>query len=116
MLKQHIIIIQTSITLSIVFGLYFFNQLMAKSVLLGAGIAILTTIYTLNKVFCKYDATKPAQLIQQFYTAQVGRILIVMALFAIVFVRLMPVNVIGLLTSYLFMHLLPLFLIPNNLR
>ena len=89
--------------------------MLAKSVLLGASIAIIITIYTLNKVFCQYDATKPSQIIQRFYIAQIGRMLIVMALFAVIFSQFMPINMIGLLISYFIMHLLPLFL-THNLR
>jgi F0F1-type ATP synthase assembly protein I len=114
--KKRIIIIQTSLTLFVILVLYFIDITMAKSAFLGGFIAIITTTYTLIKVFKKYDATQPHLLLANFYAAEMGRLILVFTLFAFVFALLKPINVIVLFVVFIINHLLPVFLAPYNMR
>ncbi len=109
-------LIQSLLTLSFVlfFALIDFNQ--AKSAFLGGFVAIIVTVYTFLKMFCQYDATKPHLLLARFYATEIGRMGLVLALFALIFTFLKPLNIVILLSVFLLNHLLPVFLVPNSMR
>ena len=79
----------------------------ALGALLGGGIAIAGNLLTVMLVFRNYRAADPGALTTRMMGAEVGRLVLVAAGFAIVFVTVEEPAVFALLGSFLVVHLLP---------
>jgi len=79
----------------------------AISVLTGAIIASLCNVYFAWKVFSKQKETKSAEILTTYYGAEVGKIILTLMLFVAAFNTIKPLNVVALMSAYLFITLIP---------
>jgi len=83
------------------------NQSWALSVLSGAMIASLSNAYFAWKVFSKQKETESAQILTTYYGAEVGKIILTVMLFVAAFNAIKPLNVVALMSAYLFITIIP---------
>ncbi len=71
------------------------------SALLGGAIAFLGSLYFAGRVFVRYRAEQPERLLGRLYRAEIGKVLIVSVLFAVVVILVRPLSIVALLAGYL---------------
>jgi len=77
------------------------------SVFSGAVIASLSNVYFAWKVFSKQKETKSSQILTTYYGAEVGKMILTVMLFIAAFNLVKPLNVIALMSAYLFITIIP---------
>ena len=79
----------------------------AYSALLGGLIVIISNAYLAHKVFRPYRAQQPEKLLGAYYRAMIGKMLITISLFTVVFVLITPLNIVSLVLTYLLIQIVP---------
>jgi len=77
------------------------------SVFSGAVIASLSNVYFAWKVFSKQKETKSSEILTTYYGAEVGKIILTVMLFITAFSLIKPLNMITLMSAYLFITIIP---------
>ena len=91
----------------------------AYSVLLGGAICILPNIYFVRCAFRKVESQTPQSMMSWFYIGEAVKILLTVALFAICFALVKPLNVALLFAAYIVMmvvNLAGMALIKGNIE
>ena len=115
---NRILITQWLITLSIACVLFAVKRDLALSALLGGLICALPNLYFARQVFTKRRNAEPYSLVGSIYTAEIIKIALAVALFAIVFLKYKEVHPVTLFITYFIaqscMWAVPL-ITPNNI-
>ena len=102
-----ILLIQFVLSLLAGGGFWLMSESLALAVLVGGMIATLTNGYFAWKVFSRQQEAKSVQILSTYYRAEVGKIILTVSLFVVVFIVIKPVNVIALMCAYLFITMIP---------
>ena len=86
---------------------WLFDQTYAISVLAGGATASLANGYFAWKVFGKQQEAGETQILSTYYKAEVGKIILTVSLFVVVFNVIKPLNVIALMCAYLLITMIP---------
>ena len=97
-LKQTVLI-PAGITLAVALLLGFIGHTAAVSALAGGLIVVLANAYTTGRVFARADKEPAEQALSTLYRAEVGKLLMIGALFAAVFAGWKNVNVVAFLAG-----------------
>lgn len=81
-----------------------------KSAGIGAGVCLLANWVFARRVFRRYRAQQPGELVMRMYGAEVVKIVLILTLFAIAFATLENLNLPALLGAYFAVQVLPAFL------
>ncbi|TVP83189.1 ATP synthase subunit I [Thioalkalivibrio sp.] len=101
--------LQLGVTLFAAAALVPVSTAWALGALLGGGIAIVGNLFAVVLVFRNYRAADPGALTTRMMGAELARLVLVAAGFAIVFVTVDEPAVFVLLGSFLVVHLLPVW-------
>ena len=108
------------ITVVIALLSYIYSGLVsAYSVLLGGAVYILPNIYFIRCAFRKVESQTPQSMMSWFYIGEAVKILLTVALFAICFALVKPLNVALLFAAYIVMmvvNLAGMALIKGNIE
>lgn len=88
----------------------FFGSAAALSVLIGGSVCTLANALFALLVFRRYRAQEPGMLVMRFYGAEIGKIALVLALFAAAFVLISGLNLPALLGAYFVVQVFPAML------
>ena len=97
---KRVLSIQGGMTLAISAVALFFGGITAASVLIGAGVCTLANGVFAFLIFRRYRAQEPGMLVMRFYGAEIGKIAIVLFLFAAAFALIDGLNLPALLGAY----------------
>lgn len=84
-----------------------FGSPVAISVLIGAGTCWLANALLVVWVFRAYRAQAPARLVLRFYSAEVAKIALILALFGVAFAIYDELNIPALLGTYFLVQVIP---------
>jgi ATP synthase protein I len=84
-----------------------FGVVAAKSAAIGAGVCLLANWVFALRVFRRYRADAPTELALRIYIAEIGKILLILALFTLAFVTLPNLDLPALLGAYFAVQVLP---------
>jgi len=84
-----------------------FGSPVAISVLIGAGTCWLANALLVVWVFRAYRAQAPARLVLRFYSAEVAKIALILALFGVAFAIYDELNIPALLGAYFLVQVIP---------
>lgn len=79
----------------------------AYSALLGGAIVILSNAYLANKIFGHYQAQQPDRLVNNYYRATIGKMIVTISLFVLVFLLVSPISIESFIAAYLLVQILP---------
>jgi ATP synthase protein I len=88
----------------------FFGMLVAVSLLIGGGVCTLANALFALLVFRRYRAQEPGMLVMRFYGAEIGKIALILVLFAASFVLIDGLNLPALLGAYFVVQVFPAML------
>ncbi len=115
-----LVYVQLVITVVIALLSYTYSGLVsAYSVLLGSVVYILPNIYFVRCAFRKVESQTPQSMMSWFYIGEAVKILLTVALFAICFALVKPLNVALLFAAYIVMmivNLAGMALIKGNIE
>ncbi len=86
---------------------WFISQSIAISVFSGAMIASLSNAYFAWKVFSGQKEQRSSEILTTCYGAEVGKIILTVMLFVAAFSTIKPLNVVALMSAYLFITMIP---------
>lgn len=84
-----------------------FGVVAAKSAAIGAGVCLLANWVFALRVFRRYRADAPTELALRIYIAEIGKIVLILALFTLAFVTLPNLDLPALLGAYFAVQVLP---------
>ena len=87
-----------------------FGGIVAASVLIGAGVCTLANAGFALLVFRRYRAQEPGVLVMRFYGAEIGKIALILLLFAAAFALIDGLNLPALLGTYFVVQVFPAML------
>ena len=115
-----LVYVQLIVTVVIALLSYTYSGLVsAYSVLLGSVVYILPNIYFVRCAFRKVESQTPQSMMSWFYIGEAVKILLTVALFAICFALVKPLNVALLFAAYIVMmivNLAGMALIKGNIE
>lgn len=94
------------LALSVLVAWFLVNPGLARSALIGAGIATLAHGWFVWRVFRQAD-TEPQQILGTVYRAEVGKLMLTVMLFIAAFVMIKPLHMVSLMAAYLFTTWIP---------
>lgn len=107
---KKVLTIQVGMTLALTALALLFNESVALSVLIGAGVCALANAVFAYTVFRRYRAQEPGVLVMRFYGAEIVKLVLILALFATAFATVEGLNVLALLGAYFMVQVLPALL------
>ena len=102
-----VLLTQLALTIFLALAAFTGGRIMGLSALYGGAVATITNLVFALVVFSGYRAQEPARLVNRLYAAELIKLLVVVAGFALVFLSWQAVNVLVLLGSYLLVQVLP---------
>lgn len=96
------IVAATAVVVAIPFGT---NALLAAA--MGAAACLLANWYFAYRVFQRYQAREPGQLLARIYGAELAKIAIALAVFGLAFATMDDLNPLALFGAYLAVQILP---------
>jgi ATP synthase protein I len=84
-----------------------FGTELALSAMLGGAIVIFTGIITSLMMFKKYRAQQPEKMVAGFYGAEIAKLIITMAAFALIVLNIESLNFLTLLTVFFIIQVVP---------
>lgn len=81
-----------------------------KSAGIGAGVCLLANWVFAQRVFRRYRAQQPGELVVRMYGAEVVKIVLILAFFAVAFATIETLNLPALLGAYFAVQVLPALL------
>lgn len=78
-----------------------------RSVAIGAGVCLIANLLFARRVFRQYRAQQPGELVLRMYGAEVLKIGLILALFALAFATIEPLNLPALLAAYAAVQIVP---------
>lgn len=107
---KRVLYIQIFITLTLTAGAFLISRPIGLSVFVGAGACTAANGLFALLVFKRYRAQEPGVLLMRFYSAEIIKIALVLAVFVAAFVVLEEVNLPALLGTYVIVQVLPTLL------
>ena len=107
---KRVLSIQIVMALALSAVALFFGGIVAASVLIGAGVCTLANGVFAFMIFRRYRAQEPGLLVMRFYGAEIGKIAIVLLLFAAAFALIDGLNLPALLGAYFVVQVFPALL------
>lgn len=107
---KRVLSIQIAMTLGLSAIALYFGGIVAASVLIGAGACTLATGVFALLLFGRYKAQEPGSLVMRFYGAEIGKIAIILVLFAAAFALVDGLNLPALLGAYFVVQVFPAIL------
>lgn len=104
---KRILIVQLGMTLVLTAAVLPFGKSIALSVLIGAGVCVLANSVFALGVFRKYRAQESGSLVALFYAAEIVKLFVILALFAVAFATIEGLNLPALLIAYFAAQVLP---------
>lgn len=104
---KQILLIQFVASLLIGMFVWLFDQTYAISALAGGFTASIANGYFGWKVFGKQQEAGENQILSTYYKAEVGKIILTVSMFVVVFNLIKPLNVIALMSAYLLITMIP---------
>jgi len=104
---KQILVIQFVVSLMAAVLAGLFDKSYLLSVLAGGLIASLANGYFAWKVFAKQQEAGENQILSTYYKAEVGKIILTVSMFVVVFNLIKPLNVIALMSAYLLITMIP---------
>jgi len=104
---KQIILIQFVTGLLVALLVWFFDKTQAISALAGGMTACLANGYVAWKVFGRQQEATENQILTTCYKAEVGKIILTVSMFVVVFNVIKPLNVIALMCAYLLITMIP---------
>ena len=86
---------------------WFFDKTLAISALAGGMTACMANGYFAWKVFGRQQEASENQILSTCYKAEVGKIILTVSMFVVVFNLIKPLNVIALMSAYLLITMIP---------
>jgi ATP synthase protein I len=84
-----------------------FGSVVLFSASIGAGVCLLANWVFALRVFRRYRAQRPDELVMRMYGAEIIKIVLILALFAIAFATVQDLNLPALLGTYFAVQVLP---------
>jgi ATP synthase protein I len=84
-----------------------FGLVALKSTVIGAGVCLLANWAFAFRVFRRYRAQQPGEIVLRMYGAEIIKIVIILALFSVAFVTIEDLNLPALLGAYFAVQVLP---------
>jgi ATP synthase protein I len=84
-----------------------FGVLALKSSAIGAGVCLLANWAFAFRVFRRYRAQQPGEIVLRMYGAEIIKIVLILALFSVAFVTVEDLNLPALLGAYFAVQVLP---------
>lgn len=106
---RRIVLAQSAICLLLFVTLWANSWVLAYSGVIGGGIATITNALFARKVFIRYRAQNPAELISSIYSAEIQKIFITAVLFASVIIWFDVLSYGALFGSYFVLQIVPMF-------
>jgi len=113
-LARRVLILQAILTSVASVGALPFGSLTALSVLIGGGACLVANTAVVLWVFRDYRAQVPGQLLMRLYSAEAGKIALVLGLFAVAFAAIDGLDLPWLLGSYFVIQVMPPILAAQN--
>ena len=107
---KRVLSIQVVTTLVLSAVAFFFGGIVAASVLIGGSVCTLANGVFAFLVFRRYRAQEPGMLVMRFYGAEIGKIAVVLLLFAAAFALIDGLNLPALLGAYFVVQVFPALL------
>ena len=107
---KRVLSIQVVMTLALSAVALIFGGMVALSVLIGAGVCTLANALFALLVFRRYRAQEPGLLVMRFYGAEIGKLALILVLFAAAFVWVDGLNLPALLGAYFVVQVFPAML------
>ena len=104
---KRVLSIQVVMTLVLSTAALFFGGQSALSVLIGAGVCTLANALFALLVFRRYRAQEPGLLVMRFYGAEIGKLALILVLFAAAFALVDGLNLPALLGAYFVVQVFP---------
>ena len=104
---KRVLVVQLALTLVLAAAALPFGISVALSVLIGAAVCLLANSLFAYWVFRQYRAQDPGSLLVRFYGAEVAKLSLVLALFALAFTLSEGLNLPALLLAYFAVQVLP---------
>lgn len=104
---KQILLIQFVASLLAGLLIWLIDQTYAISALAGGLTASLANGYFAWKVFGKQQEAGENQILSTYYKAEVGKIILTVSMFVVVFNLIKPLNVIALMSAYLLITMIP---------
>ena len=112
---KKLLINQVVLTAIVVLALVPFEKNLAMSAMFGGGIVIFTGIIMSVMVFKKYRAQQPEKIVAGFFSAEIAKLIITMAAFALIVFNVQSLNFLTLITVFFIIQVVPaLFLAARN--
>ncbi len=113
-LARRVLILQAILTSVASVGAMPFGSLTALSVLIGGSACLVANAAVVLWVFRDYRAQAPGALLTRFYSAEVGKIALLLGLFAAAFAAIDGLDLPWLLGSYFVIQVIPPILAAQN--
>lgn len=104
---KQIVLIQFVVSLMAALLVWLFDQTYAISALAGGLTASIANGYFGWKVFGKQQEVAENQILTTYYKAEVGKIILTVSMFVVVFNVIKPLNVVALMCTYLLITMIP---------
>ena len=77
------------------------------SAMIGGGIVVFTSLLVSRMVFKKYRAQQPEKMVAGFYSAEIAKLIITMAAFALIVLNIHSLNFLTLITVFFIIQVVP---------
>ena len=92
-----------------------FGKNLAMSAMFGGGIVIFTGLIMSMMIFKRYRAQQPEKIVAGFFGAEIAKLIITMAAFALIVFNVQSLNFLTLITVFFIIQVVPaLFLAARN--
>jgi ATP synthase protein I len=104
---RRLLVWQVVFSVMVIAAAALFGRAALMSAAIGAGICLLANWFFALRVFRRYRADAPTELALRIYVAEVGKIVLILGLFALAFATLANLNLPALLGAYFAVQVLP---------
>ena len=111
---RKLLILQGALLAVIPLTLLPLGSTVAISGFLGGAIAFVSSLIMYLLVFRQYRAQQPEKILAKFYSAEIAKLIIAMAAFAVIVLNVQPLSFASLILVYFVIQVIPALLI--NLR
>lgn len=98
-------VVQVAICLLLAAGFLLSDKVAAYSALAGGLICALPNMYFVRKAFQYAGARAAMQVVQSFYKGELWKMFLTAVLFALVFVKVKPLNVLVVFIAFIIVHI-----------
>lgn len=112
-IPRRMLTIQVILTLILTVGALVHSPQMALSILIGGGTCTLATALFAVSVFGPYEARRPEALLGRIVGAEIGKLILVIGIFAFAFNRVSELNVPAMFVAYIVAQVLPAMIAPS---